>query len=98
MTVATVGPGRPCPVAEIPFCNERKTKLLEEFYAVCSTFRYRETVALSRALGVQTRTIENWKYQQSFPRWDIAVDVIEWVKMGKPCKMMPAGSARQVMM
>jgi len=92
MAVATVGRGRPCAVAEIPFCNERKVQLLQEFYAVCSTFRYRETVALSRALGIAPRTVERWKYQESFPRWDIAVDVIEWVKSGKPYKMRPAGS------
>jgi hypothetical protein len=92
MAVATGGRGRPCAVAEIPFSNDRKVELLQEFYAVCSTFRYRETVALSRALGVHTKTIQNWKYKQSFPRWDIAVDVIEWVKAGKPCKMRPAGS------
>jgi hypothetical protein len=92
MVMATARTGRPCVVADIPFQNQRKVQLLEEFYAACSTFRYRETMALSRALGVQPSTVENWKYQLTFPRWDIAVDIIEWVKMGKPVTKRPAGS------
>ena len=92
MALATGGRGRPCAVAQIPFSNDRKLQLLQEFYAVCATFRYRETVALSRALGITPRTVQKWKYQESFPRWDIAVDVIEWVNLGKPIKMRAAGS------
>ena len=78
--------GRPYAVAEIPFQNERKVGLLEEFYGVCSTFHYLEIMAVSRALGVQPCTVERWKYKTTFPRWDIAVDVIEWVKCGKPIR------------
>ena len=96
MAMAAVGRGRPCAVAEIPFSNHRKVELLQEFYGVCATFRYREMMALSRALGINDRTIRRWKYQESFPRWDIAVDVIEWVKQGKPVKMSPAGSTNMM--
>jgi hypothetical protein len=96
MALATARPGRPCAVAVIPFQNQRKVQLLDEFYAVCATFRYRETVALSRALGIHPRTVENWKYKITFPRWDVAVDVIEWVRLGKPVNMVPP-SQRKVM-
>ena len=88
--------GRPYAVAEIPFQNDRKVGLLEEFYGVCSTFHYLEIMAVSRALGVQPFTVERWKYKMTFPRWDIAIDVIEWVNRGKPIRKVsqsesPAG-------
>lgn len=84
MRVATVGAGRPCAVAVIPFQNDRKVGLLEEFYAACSTFRYHDQMALSRALHVTDRAVRSWRYREKFPRWDIAIDVIEWVNRGKP--------------
>jgi len=88
MALATVGRGRPCAVAEIPFSNDRKVRLLEEFYGICSTFHYPEIMAVSRGLRVTPNTVERWKYRLSFPRWDIAVDVIEWVRQGKPVRMV----------
>jgi len=88
MALATVGRGRPCAVAEIPFSNDRKVRLLEEFYDICATFHYPEIMAVSRGLRVSQNTVERWKYRLSFPRWDIAVDVIEWVRQGKPVKMV----------
>lgn len=86
MALGTAKCGRPYAVAEIPFQNERKVGLLEEFYGVCAGFHYREITAVSRALGVETRTVENWKYGLTFPRWETAIDVIEWVKRGKPIR------------
>lgn len=88
MALGTVAKGgRPYPVALIPFQNSRKVALLAEFYDTCATFHYPEMMALSRALRISDRTIRRWKYQESFPRWDIAVDVIEWVRRGKPIIM-----------
>ena len=80
--------GRPGLVAVVPFRNSRKMALLNEFYETCAAFRYPDIVALSRAFRMQPRTIENWKYKVTFPRWDIAVDVIEWVRAGKPTVRM----------
>lgn len=88
MALGTARGGRPYPVALIPFNNERKVGLLDEFWTTCAAFHYRETMAISRALGVEPRTVERWKYRESFPRWDIAVDVIEWVNQGKPVRMV----------
>ena len=76
--------GRPYFVATMPFQNHRKTELLDEFYTILATFRYREVMAVSRALGVSPRTIERWKYRETFPRWDTALTVIEWHKQGRP--------------
>ena len=78
--------GRPHLVAIIPFNNQRKVQLLDEFYAIVSTFRYPEVMAVSRGLDVHPRTVDRWKYRESFPRWDIALDVIEWHKQGKPVR------------
>jgi len=90
--------GKPCVVAVIPFRNERKVSLVSEFYDTCETFRYPEIYALSRALRISTSTVENWKYKITFPRWDIAIDVIEWVRNGKPMvKMSPVELATPIM-
>ena len=88
MALGTARAGRPYAVAEIPFQNERKVGLLDEFYDACSSFHYREIMAVSRALRVQPCTVERWKYKETFPRWDIAVDVIEWVNQGKPIRLV----------
>ena len=88
MALGTSRAGRPYVVAVIPFSNERKVRLLEEFYGACESFHYRETMAVSRALGVEPRTVERWKYKETFPRRDIAEDLIEWVKQGKPIRMV----------
>lgn len=98
MTVATVGAGRPCAVAVIPFQNDRKVGLLEEFYAVCSTFRYRDQMALSRALHITDRAVRSWRYREKFPRWDIAIDVIEWVNQGKPIIMVSPSTINSELM
>ena len=79
--------GRPYVVAVMPFQNDRKVELVNEFWGVCGSFHYREIMAVSRALGVQPHTVERWKYKMTFPRWDVAVDVIEWVNRGKPIRM-----------
>lgn len=80
--------GRPYFVADIPFENDTKLQLLDDFYKVTATFRYRDIMALSRCLSVHPSTVENWKYKVTFPRWDIAVDVIEWAKRGKPMHLV----------
>jgi len=98
MALATVGRGRPCAVAVIPFSNARKVKLLEEFYGICATFHYPEIVAVSRGLRVSQNAVERWKYGLSFPRWDIAVDVIEWDKKGRPIVMVPPSEVSTKMM
>lgn len=92
MAVATVGAGRPCAVAVMPFQNDRKVGLLDEFYGICAGFHYREIMAVSRALRVTPRAVESWKYREKFPRWDIAIDIIEWVNQGKPIIMVSSST------
>lgn len=80
--------GRPYYEADIPFQNETKVQFLSQFYKVTAKFHYRDIMALSRKLGVHPSTVERWKYQVTFPRWDIAIDVIEWAKRGKPMNLV----------
>jgi hypothetical protein len=87
MAVTCLRGGRPYAVAEINFDNDRKLQLLNEFYNVCNSFNYRDMMALSRALGVCFVTVARWKYKITFPRWDTAIDVIEWVNCGKPIRL-----------
>jgi hypothetical protein len=59
---------------------------MDEFYRTCSTFQYREIMALSRVFGISDRTVRAWKYKENFPRYEIVKQVIDWVKRGKPVK------------
>lgn len=89
--------GRPYFVADIPFNNSRKVNLISEFYKVCSKFNYRDIVALSRTLSVSERTIRRWKYKETFPRWEIAIDIIDWVNRGKPMNLVQQKDKRTTM-
>lgn len=80
--------GRPCFVADIDFSNDLQLAFRDAFHKSCSDFKYREIVAVSRACGVTTTTVENWKYGLSFPQKDIAQQIIDWVKAGKPMKQV----------
>lgn len=63
--------------------------MLDEFYSVCATFHYRETMAVSNALGVTPRTVRNWKYHKTLPDYEIVCAVIDWVNQGKPVRNVP---------
>ena len=80
--------GRPYYVADIPFDFDRRLQFMDEFYNITAKFHYREIMALSRCLKLHPSTIEKWKYRESFPRRDIAIDVIEWAKRGKPMNLV----------
>ena len=86
MAVGCSRAGRPCFVADIDFSNDLQLAFRDDFYAACAEFRYREIVALARACGVGISTVENWKYRMTFPRKDIAQQIIDWVARGKPMK------------
>ena len=88
MTVACVRAGRPCLVADINHSNDKELEFWDRFYKACSNFRYAEIMALSRALGVSSRTVENWKYKLTFPRKGMAQQVIDWVDNNKPMKQV----------
>ncbi len=88
MAVACSRAGRPCLVADIDFSKDRDLTFWDEFYKVCSEFRYAEEMAISRAFGVDPRTVRNWKYRQTYPRKGIAQQIIDWVNQGKPMKQV----------
>ena len=88
-----VGPGRPYQMADIPFRMTEHVRLQDAFYNACAPFHYKEIVAISRALRVSERTVWRWKYQETFPRYDMVMAVIDWVARGKPIiKMSPSQS------
>ena len=89
MAWTKAGPGRPYPMADIPFRLVSDSSIRGEFYDVCRTFHYNDIVAISRALRVTERTVWGWKYQEKFPKYyEMAIDVVDWVKRGKPIVMM----------
>jgi hypothetical protein len=80
--------GRPCPVA-VMYDARLDVTFYEQFYAACSTFGYRDIMAVSRRLDVSPRTVRNWKYHKTLPVDQIVFAVVEWVKEGKPTEMVP---------
>ena len=79
--------GRPHFVAQLSLETDSELKLRDKFYRICATLRYREVMALSRALGVHPRTVEAWKYKEKMPRWYTAMQVIDWDKRHRPLKL-----------
>lgn len=86
MVVAIAKRGRPFHIAEINYETDSEVKLRDQFYKACSTFHYCDIMALSRAIGVEPRTVERWKYKEVFPSWYVALQIIDWVKRGKPMR------------
>ena len=84
MITGKKAPGRPVYVADIPFENDRQMVLLDEFHSIAKRLHYRDIVALARAFGMTERIVYAWHYGELFPRYDVMIDVIEWVKRGKP--------------
>jgi len=85
--------GRPRYVAELDDSKDPAIQFRERFYAACSTLRYRDIMALSRALNCSTRAIESWKYKEKMTDIGTALTVIEWIKQGKPMRLeRPAAS------
>lgn len=90
--------GRPYQVADIDLVHDPDLELYDRFFSACSDLRYSDTVVLARTLGIQVRTIRNWKAGATFPpRKGVATLVIVWVKNGKPRKIVTqAGAAMGV--
>jgi transcriptional regulator with XRE-family HTH domain len=78
--------GRRPGVATIDYTNDATVELRRQFYEACAGLRYGERAALARGLGVSRSTVDKWKCKVSFPKYAIVMQVIAWVKNGKPMK------------
>ena len=84
--------GRPYHVADICFAKDPDRDLYDQFYRVCRSLTYSETVMLARALKVDVRTVRRWQSGECFPaRRGWAVLIIGWVDNGKPQKIITRG-------
>jgi len=86
MAIGCSRAGRPCFVADIDQSQDKVLAFQDEFYGACSDLRYGECMALSRAFNVSYLSVLKWKYRIRCPRKDMAEDIIEWVRAGKPMK------------
>jgi len=86
MAVTCSRAGRPCFIADIDPSNDEQLALRDVFHNACKGFCYRDIAGLARMYGVTTRTVDNWKYGLTYPRKDIAQQIINWVEAGKPMK------------
>ena len=86
MAVSCSRAGRPCFVADMDLSRDRSLAFWDEFVSACSEFHYRDIVAVSRACGLATNTVERWKYGLNYPDKERAEEVLAWVRAGKPMK------------
>lgn len=86
MAISCSRAGRPCLVADINAGEDPDIALWDEFYEVCRHLCYGEIMALSRFFQVAPRTIERWKYGNTYPGDGKAKQTINWAKAGKPMK------------
>lgn len=98
MLLTTAHPAPPRYIAELDFIHDASIALRDEFYTACAAFRYRETVALSRALNIHPRTVQSWRYKERMPNWYIANLIIDWVKQGKPMRQVPYNEGKGIML
>ena len=86
--------GRPYAVADMDFSMSNELTFWDKFYKVCSGFHYIDIMAVSRACGVSTITVERWKYGLSFPRREVtARQIIDWDNRGKPINWVSPSEA-----
>jgi uncharacterized protein YjcR len=86
MVMAAPKTGAPYFVADFEFAPDALLKLRSDFNQACSSFRYRDIMALSRKLGVHPSTVAKWKYNMQYPNYDVIMQVLAWVNRGKPMK------------
>jgi len=89
--------GRPIMAADIPFDNTKQIELLRDFVAALRSLSYKETTGLAYTLGVQRHTVERWKYLVRTPDPFTMMDVIDWVRRGKPSKRVTQDSIGRLM-
>lgn len=80
--------GRPYHVADIPFGRDPDQELYNQFYNVCRSLSYYDTIVLARALKVDVRAVRYWQAHRYFPRRGTAMLIIDWVERGKPRKVI----------
>lgn len=78
--------GRPRYVAQLEM-KDPVAPYYDSFYNACETLRYRDIMALSRALHVHSRTVEAWKYREKRPGFRKLMEVLAWIEAGKPMRL-----------
>lgn len=81
--------GRPRCEADLHWDNDPGQFYYDKFYEACRTLSYSDCKALSYALGISLRAVYYWRYGRTFPREiGIALMVMDWVREGKPTKLV----------
>jgi hypothetical protein len=99
VSFASNGRGRPRYVADIDNTEDKALFLYDSFYEACRNLSYRDCVALSRKYKVSLRAVYAWRNCRNLPR-DIAIalQIMEWVTLGKPMIQEQPGKAKSVML
>jgi len=90
--------GRPYFVPKVSGAYDTRLRFQDKFYGVCSTFHYREIAGWARFLGCHTFTVERWKYGMAFPKDDVAQQIIDWDRDGRPWEKVEAWESSSKML
>lgn len=78
--------GRPIQAAAIPFNSDTKMRVLQDFNDAMKSLTWREVTGLAFTLSRHRNTVERWKYGRQTPDALTMLDVIAWVREGKPTR------------
>ena len=84
-----IGPrprGRPIQAAVIPFDGTAKLRVLQDFNAAIKALSWREVSGLAYTLNRHRDTVARWKYGHQTPSAWTMLEVIDWVRQGKPSR------------
>jgi len=80
--------GRPRREAVLPHIEDPALFYYDRFYEACDTLSYADCVSLANGLKISVREVYNWRNRRHFPRIGTVLFVMDWVRLGKPTKLV----------
>jgi hypothetical protein len=85
--------GRPRREAVLPMAEDPGLFYYDRFYEACDTLSYSDCVSLANGLKISVREVYNWRNRRHFPCMiGTALFVMDWVRLGKPTKLVSQDS------
>ena len=78
--------GRPIQAAIIPFDSTAKLRVLQDFNTAIKALTWQEVTGLAYTLNRHRDTVARWKYGNQVPNAWTMLEVIDWVRQGKPSR------------
>jgi len=72
-------------------------QLLQDFNDAVKTLTWRECTGLAFTLNRHRNTVERWRYSRQVPNAVTMLEVIDWVRRGKPTRTVYQRQIRKLM-